>query len=273
MQVQLVASDLDGTLLRSDGKVSDRTRSTIHRVRASVPVLIATGRPPRWVHPVADDLQHHHIAVCSNGAVTIDMANGGRVVDSNLLSQPIAREAVSVVQSFLPDAQFAVDRESGFAHTPNYIPKWQLPDDVVVAPIDQLIVEPCLKVLFKHPHMSAEYLQKISDAIGPNGSVTYGASGPMTGNPSLADVIIEIMAPGVTKAWALHRYCETHGVDPAAVVVFGDMPNDLDMIQWAGHGVAMANGHSDVKRVANEVALSNDEHGVARVLDRLIPAE
>jgi Cof subfamily protein (haloacid dehalogenase superfamily) len=268
VKVQLVASDLDGTLLRTDGKVADRTRNTVHRIRQAVPFVIATGRPPRWVHPVADDLAHHQIAVCSNGAVTIDMSDGGRVVDRSLLSAHTAREAVQAVLTVLPDAAFAVDALNGFGHTPNYIPKWQLPPDVRIAPIDELLQEPCLKVLFRHRDMNQPLLDKLIDAVGDSGSITYGASGPAV---SLADTLIEIMCPGVSKAAALQRYCDANGIDPANVVAFGDMPNDFEMISWAGHGVAMANGHSDLKKVAQEIALSNDEHGVARVLDRLIP--
>jgi Cof subfamily protein (haloacid dehalogenase superfamily) len=271
MKIELVASDLDGTLLGSDGRVSRRTREAVHRVRRSVPVLIATGRPPRWVYPVADDLEHHHVAVCANGAITVDLSDGGRVLDSSLLSHSLAQNVVAAVRSVLPDASFAVDQLAGFAHAPNYVPTWELPDDVVVAPIEELIAVPCFKLLFRHHRMSTDYVRKITEAIGSNGSVTYGASGSFSGTTSLADVHIEVMAPGVSKASALHRYCETQGIDPSAVVVFGDMPNDLDMIRWAGHGVAMANGHADVRDAAHEVALTNNDHGVAVVLDRLIP--
>jgi hydroxymethylpyrimidine pyrophosphatase-like HAD family hydrolase len=269
MKVELVASDLDGTLLRTDGKVADRTRAAVHRIRNAVPFVIATGRPPRWVHPVAEDLEHHQIAVCSNGAITVDLSDDGRVVDSNLLSAATARDAVSAVLAVLPDVAFAVDSLSGFAHTPNYIPKWELPPDVRVAPIFELLNEPCLKVLFRHRDMDQSMLDKLIGAVGDSGSITYGASGPAV---SLADTLIEIMSPGVSKAAALQRYCEVNGIDPKNTVAFGDMPNDFEMIKWAGHGVAMANGHPELKRVAQEVALSNDEHGVARILDRLIPS-
>jgi Cof subfamily protein (haloacid dehalogenase superfamily) len=268
MKVQLVASDLDGTLLRTDGMVADRTRDTVHRIREAVPFVIATGRPPRWVHPVADDLKHHQIAVCSNGAVTIDLSDGGRVIDQNLLSAHTALDAVNAVLNVLPDAAFAVDSIAGFSHTPNYVPKWELPEGVRVAPIDDLLTEPCLKVLFRHRDMDQALLNLLIQAVGDSGSITYGASGPAV---SLADTLIEIMSPGVSKASALQRYCDANGIDPVNAVAFGDMPNDFEMIAWAGHGVAMANGHPELKRIAQEVALSNDEHGVARILDRLIP--
>ena len=80
------------------------------------------------------------------------------------------------------------------------------------------------------------------------------------------------MASGVSKASALARICDRHGFDAQDVVAFGDMPNDIEMLDWAGHGVAMANAHPDAKAVANEIALSNNEDGVARVLERELAA-
>jgi Cof subfamily protein (haloacid dehalogenase superfamily) len=266
MKYKLVASDLDGTLLRSDGAVSDRTRKAVHSLLSHTPFVIATGRPPRWVHSVADDLQHRSIAVCSNGAITVDLGNNATVVDSQQLTERVAMTAVEAVLSILPDASFAIDNMNGFSHTPNYVPKWDLPADVRVAPIAELLDSPCLKVLFRHPDMDLEVLDLVTKAVGDSGSITYGASGPAV---SLQETLIEIMAPGVSKASALARICEQRDIDPSEVVAFGDMPNDFEMIKWAGHGVAMANGHPTLKKLANEIALSNDEDGVARVLERI----
>lgn len=76
-------------------------------------------------------------------------------------------------------------------------------------------------------------------------------------------------AAGATKAGALARYCEQHGIAPAHVLAFGDMPNDLPMLGWAGRSVAVANAHEDVMACVHEVTSSNDQEGVARVLERL----
>ncbi len=262
---RLVASDLDGTLLRSDGKVSERTRTAVHRVLETVPFVIATGRPPRWVHPVADDLGHRAIAVCSNGAITVDLANDGAIVDSRTLAIDAAKRAVEAVLSVLPDAAFAVDNIHGFSHSTNYIPKWEMPSDVRVAPIFELLDEPCLKVLFRHPEMNPEILALVTKAVGDEAGITYGAAGPAV---ALADTLIEIMAPGVNKAAALARICDAHNIDASEVLAFGDMPNDAEMIEWAGHGVAMAQAHPSLKAIANEIGLAHDEDGVARILER-----
>ncbi len=265
MRFKLVASDLDGTLLRSDQKISALTRQAVHRSLAHAPFVIATGRPPRLVDSIADDLGHHALAVCSNGAITIDLKDN-RVLDTRLLSITAALNAVEAIRSVVPRATFAVDRLSGLGHDPTYIPRWVMPPGTRVAPVEQLLDEPSLKLLFRDPNLTADLLAKVIEAVGDHGAITYGASDQsMT---ALGEVLIEVMAFGVNKASALERICDAHGVDASDVLAFGDMPNDKEMLEWAGHGVAMANGNTDIKAVANEVTASNDDHGVALILNR-----
>jgi hydroxymethylpyrimidine pyrophosphatase-like HAD family hydrolase len=80
--------------------------------------------------------------------------------------------------------------------------------------------------------------------------------------------LIEISALGVTKATGLAEAAELLSLDASSVVAFGDMPNDIEMLRWAGHGVAMANAHEDVLAVADEITAPNVEDGVAQVLER-----
>jgi hydroxymethylpyrimidine pyrophosphatase-like HAD family hydrolase len=274
----LVASDLDGTLLRNDDTLSPRTKAVIDRVVERSIFVMATGRPPRWVHPVAELLGHRGLAVCSNGAVIMDLTDES-IVDAQLLQPGHARAAVALIKSLLPGAGIAVDRLSGFGHDPSYKSAYTMPKGARVAPIDDLISdEPMLKLLFRHPDMDTNILAALVAAIGDGGSVTYGAAGPTSGMGSsaydaaaplsLGNTLIEIQAPGVTKAAALARVCDRFGVDYSSTIAFGDMPNDIEMLSWVSHGVAMANAHIDVKNVANEITVSNDEDGVATILER-----
>jgi hydroxymethylpyrimidine pyrophosphatase-like HAD family hydrolase len=274
----LVASDLDGTLLRNDDTLSSRTKAAIDQVVERSIFVMATGRPPRWVHPVAELLGHRGLAVCSNGAVIMDLKDES-IVDAQLLQPSLARAAVALIQSLLPGAGIAVDRLSGFGHDPGYKSAYTMPKGAKVALIDELIAdEPMLKVLFRHPDMDTNILASLVAAIGDGGSVTYGAAGPTSGMGSsaydaaaplsLGNTLIEIQAPGVTKAAALARVCDRFGVDYSSTIAFGDMPNDIEMLRWVSHGVAMANAHIDVKFVANEVTASNDDDGVAIILER-----
>ncbi len=278
MRFGLVASDLDGTLLRNDDTLSPRTKVAIDQVVERSVFVMATGRPPRWVHPVAELLGHRGLAVCSNGALIMDLTDES-IVDSQLLTPGQARGAVALIQSMLPGAGIAVDRLSGFGHDPGYKSAYAMPKGVRVAPIEELIGdEPMLKVMFRHADMDTNVLAQLIAALGDGGAVTYGAAGPTSGmgasaydsdTPlSLANTLIEIQAPGVSKAAALARVCDRFGVDHSSTIAFGDMPNDIEMLTWASHGVAMANAHIDVKNVANEITGSNDEDGVAAILER-----
>jgi hydroxymethylpyrimidine pyrophosphatase-like HAD family hydrolase len=84
--------------------------------------------------------------------------------------------------------------------------------------------------------------------------------------------LAEISAAGVTKASALARLCERRGILPRDVIAFGDMPNDIAMLGWAGTAYAVSNAHASVRAIAHDVVLSCMEEGVAHALDRLVPA-
>ena len=81
---------------------------------------------------------------------------------------------------------------------------------------------------------------------------------------------LEVMAAGVDKAWGVARLCERLGIDREDVVAFGDAPNDVEMLAWAGHGVAVANAVPEAREAADEVTASDEDDGVALVLERLL---
>lgn len=263
----MVASDVDGTLLRSDETLSQRNRAAVEAVIERSLFVIATGRPPRWTHPIAEMLNHHGVAVCSNGAVTMDLADES-IVDTRLLSSSDAAAAAEAIRSILPDIVFAVDSLDGLGHEPPYQPVFATGREVRIAPLNELIATPSLKLLFRHPSMDGEVLDAIIAAVGDHGTITYGS----TGSVPQSRTLIEVMAFGVSKAAALQRICDHHGFTADDAIAFGDMPNDIAMLAWAGHGVAMANGHPETKAAANEVTLSNDEDGVGVVLERELAA-
>jgi Cof subfamily protein (haloacid dehalogenase superfamily) len=263
VRFRLVASDVDGTLLRSDETLSLRNRAAVNAVIERSLFVIATGRPPRITHPIAEMLEHHGIAVCSNGAVTLDLSDES-IIDTRLLSPEHAAAATEAIRSVLPDVGFAIDSLEGFGHEPPYQPMYDMGRKVTIAPLSELIKKPALKILFRHPTMDAEVLRALIEAVGDNGTITYGS----TANVPQSRTLIEVMAPGVSKAAALQRICDRHGISAEDTIAFGDMPNDIEMLAWAGHGVAMGNGHDDTKAVANEITLTNDEDGVGVVLER-----
>jgi Cof subfamily protein (haloacid dehalogenase superfamily) len=261
MQPKLVASDLDGTLVRSDGSLDDRTRRAIEAAEcAGAIVVFCTARPHRGLADLAYPAPHHTVAICNNGAMLWDLHTES-VIETSPLEPAIARELVALLEAELPGGAWAVERTGGFGHEPGYVTRWPIPEDTIVAAVHALIAEPAVKLMLRHDRLTADMLlERARELCGHLAELSHS---------STTDALLEISAAGVSKATALARLCEQRGIDRRHVVAFGDMPNDLPMLAWAGHAVAVANAHPDVLAAANEVTASNDESGVALVLERL----
>lgn len=259
----MVASDIDGTLLRSDETISVRTVQAINAaVNTGATFILATGRPPRWVPMIAEMTGHRGLAVCSNGALVIDL-HDERVVDVQLHAKATAIAATDAVIELLPDAMFAVDGPGGFGHTSTYVSVFPQ-REARIAPLHELLDGEFTKIMFRHPDMDAALLDQLIDRIGDHATVTFGSMGDDLGPRTL----IELMPFGVTKAAALERIADRLGATADDVIAFGDMPNDIDMLSWAGHGVAMGNAHPAAKAAADEVTASNNDDGIAVILER-----
>ena len=256
---RLVATDLDGTLLGSDGDVSARTREVLRRVeQAGVPFVMVTGRPPRWMSMVSEQTGHRGLAVCANGALVYDL-HREEVVRSSLLDAAAASEVAQALRAELPELGFAVERTDGtFGHENAYLPSFEHPGAQVQA-LAELLSGDSVKLLARHPTMNPdELLAAATRTVGDGVTLTHSSS----------EGLLEISAAGITKATGLASLADDLGIEAAHVIAFGDMPNDLPMLAWAGRSVAVANAHPDVVAAADEVTGSNDEHGVAQVLKR-----
>lgn len=263
MSIRLIATDLDGTLLRSDGSVSERSVGALRAAEdAGIVVVVATGRPPRWVQPVAERLEHTGMAICANGAVVVDL-HTERVLEARPLSREIVLKVAEVIRSGVSGVAFAVETTSrGFGQEPGY--HTHLDDfrnEPWIAPIEDLAADDVVKLLVRHEEMSPDELLDMARALaGDVAELTHSSK----------SALLEVSAAGVTKASTLARVAQSHGIDPEEVVVFGDMPNDLPMLAWAGEGYAMANAHPDVLAAAERFAPTNDEDGVAQVIEDLV---
>ncbi|WP_084505210.1 Cof-type HAD-IIB family hydrolase [Nocardia harenae] len=264
---ELVASDVDGTLIDHDERVTPRTKAAVGAVVADgVPFVLATGRPPRWVHPVIDGLGFAPLCVCGNGAVVYDSA-ADRVLISRTLDVETLAWLADVAERALPGCGLATERVGESAHdavtpqfvsTPSYEHAWLNPDDTAVARTE-VIDTPAIKMLIRlvgarSGEMRAALAAEVGDAV----DITY----------STDNGLIELSAPGVTKASGLAAVAERLGVAPASAVAFGDMPNDVPMLSMVGHGVAMGNAHPEALAAADEVTETNADDGVALVLER-----
>jgi HAD superfamily hydrolase (TIGR01484 family) len=259
---RLVVSDLDGTLLRSDGRVSSRTvKAVLALQQAGVRFVVATARPPRWLHGLVDVVGKHGVAICSNGAFTYDVLRR-RVVGQRTMSRETVIEVVSVLRAAIPEISFAVETRMGFGMETTYVDMYTPPEGTPIADIGELLEQDLPgKLLARAPTLpDADFLSRVVDVVGDRAVVAY------SGTTGLA----EMTAPGVTKAAVLADWCADWDIAPADVVAFGDMPNDLPMLTWAGTSYAVANAHQDVVAVASHVCPSNDEDGVAVVLEQLV---
>ncbi len=259
---RLVATDLDGTLVRSDGRVSERTASALRTAMAAgAHVVFVTGRPLRWMSGVVADTGLAGTAICSNGALLVDLADG-RTLGRRLLAPNVAAEVARRLRAALPGLAFAVEREDGFAREPGYHPRFDWGVAGEVGPVEVIADRPLLKLLARHEAMDSDELVRCAEAVlDGRASLTHST---WTGGG-----LLEVAGEGVTKASTLARYAAGLGLGAADVLAFGDMPNDLEMLAWAGSAYAMANAHPDVLAVVDRVAPANDEDGVAAVLERL----
>lgn len=263
---QLIASDVDGTLLDPRERVTDRTAAAIGRVLAQdIPFVLVSGRPPRWIPPVAAMAGLDGFAVCANGAVIYDITTA-RVLSVRGLDPVALWDATHALEKAVPGIKVATERaevgpdlgERAFAVEPGYSNPWGDAENIV-RPRAEVLGHPAIKLLVRHQGMtSAELALAATELLGDAVDVTF----------STDRGLIEISAPGVTKAVGLAEVAERVGAEQARVVAFGDMPNDIEMLRWAGHGVAMANAHDTVLAAADEVTAPNSEDGVAMVLDR-----
>jgi Cof subfamily protein (haloacid dehalogenase superfamily) len=253
----VVATDLDGTIVRSDGTISARTREAL----ALPPtVVIVTGRPPRWMHDIATRTGHHGLAVCANGALVYDLRTE-TIVESHPLGVDVARELVQSLRAAIPGLGFAVETvDSEFGHEPAYRPRWSA-DGALVADVETLLSQPLAKLLARHEGLDSDELLARARAVVDDATATM--------THSSRDGLLEISAAGISKATTLAEVVARAGHVAADVIAFGDMPNDLPMLAWAGRSVAVANAHPEVLAAVDEVTESNDNDGVAIVLEQL----
>ncbi|HTO01706.1 MAG TPA: HAD family hydrolase [Microthrixaceae bacterium] len=262
-----IATDLDGTLLRSDKSISSRTRGAVLSAEdAGLTVVIATGRPPRWISPIVEALGDRGLVVCANGAAIYDPARDELVSTINI-DPDVAETLIDDIQAAFPQAvlgleqgfDFAVDdsiRESDLDRAGSLL----LPG-LEIGPIKSFLGKAVLKLIVRMPHPAPPgTAAAVQAVVGDRALVTH----------SIDESFLELSHPSVHKAATVERLLIESDIAASDVVAFGDMPNDLELIRWAGLGVAVANADPKLKDVADEITLSNDDDGVALVIERIL---
>ena len=259
--VRLVATDLDGTLVHSDGSVTERTRAALVAAEeAGLEVVFVTGRPLRWAEEVFEHVGGHGLAIVSNGALVWDVAAAG--VHLIMPIEPAAGlEVARRIRAAVPESHFAVESLDGIALEPGFLERHPVPDGAVRGPIEQIFATPAVKLLARHETLGwEEFWAAAAEVVDGLVEITW----------SSATSLLEMSAAGVTKASTLALLCAERGISAEEVLALGDMPNDIAMLTWAGTSYAMANAHPTVRAAAQHVAPANDDDGVAHVIESLL---
>ncbi|KQB83358.1 Cof-type HAD-IIB family hydrolase [Corynebacterium oculi] len=268
---QLIVSDIDGTLITSAERVPERLRAVLGRaVDKQCAVALATGRPHRWIFPVLEQLPVRPVCATANGAVLYDPVTD-TILRAHELAPDTMRDVVARARAALGErgvqmsvavercGTSAFDPEGElFVVSPQYVHTWEA-QGFSVCEEAEVLAEPAVKLLLRNEYMtSAQMYEAIAPALDPRvAHLTY----------SMSEGMLEVAAPGVTKRLAVEDLARRYGVERERVVCFGDMPNDIEMLRWAGVGVAMGNAAPVVKEAADLVTDTNDECGVAQVLE------
>ncbi|ASN37592.1 haloacid dehalogenase [Arthrobacter sp. 7749] len=265
-EVRLVASDLDGTIIRADGSISARTIEAFNRARAAgMHIVFVTGRPVRWLDPVRDAFGQLGTVICSNGAVLYDL-EAQRLLSAKTIAPADLVLAQQIILRAEPGATFAAETTRGLHLGEGFAEHSQAVGTESGTLLElgsaQLQNEGVVKFLAKSRTRSADdFLDAVGDSLRHLVSVTHSAFGIS---------LLEMAHVAVDKSVALRDYAAGLGIGPAEVIAFGDMPNDLEMLSWAGHGYAMASGHLAAIAAASYRAPGVEQDGVARVLEQIL---
>jgi len=262
----LIALDLDGTLLKDDKTISESTKKIIQKAREQGHVvMIATGRPFRSSETYYHEMNLDTPIVNFNGAFVHHPKDKNWGMYHSPLEIDVAKEIVEACTSFrfhniiaevIDDVYFHYQDKKlleifGFGE-PN-VTTGDLRNLLNDSPTSLLIHTDENDVKSIRDHLSAVHAEVINHR-------SWGAPWP----------VIEIVKAGLSKAGGLKKAADYYGIPAKRIIAFGDEDNDLEMLDYAGHGIAMGNAIDEVKSIANHVTLTNEEDGVALYLKELL---
>ena len=211
---------------------------------------------------VAEEAGVDGVAICSNGAVVIDLGKG-EVIRHRALPPEVASDLVRALREELPQVCFAAETEWHFALEPAFEGAWDgwdPPAESRFGDALELVASPVSKLIVRDVTRSVDELASVvSEVVGERAAVSVGGKW-----------VVEINVTGVSKGAALEELARELGIGQDETVAFGDYPNDLPMLAWAGRSIAPRNAHPAVLADVDEVTESNDDDGVALAIERLL---
>jgi Cof subfamily protein (haloacid dehalogenase superfamily) len=261
-----IASDLDGTLLAPGGILSERTRDALAAARAEgLAVVAVTARTPYGVDMLPDLLPLLDGAICANGAIDYVPETGRIRVLRSIRIGP-GRRVAGAIAARLPDAVFAVETGTGIIGEEAYRPlvgssNWDFVPDV--------------DAVFKRAKRAVKI--KVYCAARTGEEMAAAVEGADLGGLSMCHWgdfgMLDFNARGADKAFGLAAWCKDRRIGPDDVVAFGDMPNDVPMLAWAGRSYAMGDAHPEAVEAATDRTATSAEDGVAQVIEALLAGD
>lgn len=264
----LFGLDLDETVVQwhTDPESGDRSWTVSERVRAAIrgviehghEVVVVTGRSLQAVEDLLEDLHlAHGYAACSNGALIVEFGDDTGGSPEILRSTTFDPAPVAdLLRREFPGSRLGFVTEAGFSAPDGYAPMWA--SELEVIDLEGEVLNVFGKVPCRHA-------QDVVDVVAPGGHTVYWADHE-------GQAWIDIVGPGVSKGAGLAWIAQRLGVEQADTVAIGDGVNDVDLLAWAGTGVAMGNASERVQSVADRVTGSVAEDGVAQVLEEFLAA-
>ncbi len=263
---KLVVFDVDGTLVDWDGNVSPSTATALSRLRSlEIPIVLATGRPFAVAEFTLDQVGGADWMACGNGAVLFDVTTGQILRDDCLPAEAVV-PVIEQLRALLPGVGFAVDvgdvvfEEPGFGRRvpeANALPP--VADVLAALPDDLAGVRRVIPFHDDYDDRLEDLAEIVASLIDERCQVQFG------GLP-----IVDVSPAGNHKAVALQVLVDHLGFAATDAIAFGDGGNDIEMLQWAGTGVAMGNARPHVQAAADHVTSTVDDGGIAAFLEPLL---
>lgn len=266
--IRLIATDLDGTLLADPTTISARNLAALDAARAfGLEVVPVTARQPPGLRPIAEMCGFTSWALCGNGTQAIHLTTGEALFAAEL-DAATGQAVAAALRERIPGVMFASVRDGGatfvaeaaYAEASTFSDHKRDVSDMTIRPLHEVLAEPSIKLIARHPEVSNDAMLDLVRGLGFDGFEVTHSGAPF----------VELLAPGVSKAWGLEHLCARLGIEAAEVLAFGDAPNDAAMLSWAGRGVAVANAARETLAAADEVTAGNTEDGVAQVIEELL---
>ncbi len=261
---QLIATDLDGTIVRHDGTISARTVAAFTRAHEmGLHIFFVTGRPPRWMDEISETFSFGE-AICGNGAMLYSLRTA-TVTEEWMISTQDQFEIAKRIRALIPGVSFAIESDNYYHREKSYVPRWDVGlDNAGIDKIEEAIKSPVFKMLARCSNgelSSDEMLEIALHALDSLATVTHSNAN---------DSLLEISALGVSKGATLAKVAARLNIQAQDCVAFGDNPNDFSMLQWCGRSFAMADGHPDGIKFAKARAQAHDIDGVAIIIEELL---